>query len=91
VDAIFFDHLWARFETQEKGDAALKSEELRFARALFTRAESVFEAALPAIPCASIFRPRAEARARRAFTAAARRNFPELFEKPDREDSEHAA
>lgn len=91
VDGIFFGHLWARFETQEKGGAAMKSEELRFARALFTRADSVFEAALPAIPCASIFRPRAEARARRTFTAAARRNFPELFEKPDHEDSEHAA
>lgn len=91
VDAMFFQHLWDRFDAQEKSEATLKAEEKRFADALSKKAKAIFEAALPAIPCASIFRPRAEARARRAFDGRIRHHFPELFERQDREDTEHAA
>jgi len=91
VDEMFFPHLWARFEAQEKGEDALKAEMEAFARALFARAKTVFEASLPAIPCPSIFRPRAEARAWRTFRGALRRSFPELFKTADPEETEHAA
>lgn len=91
ADTIFFPHLWDRFDAQEKGDDALKAEEKRFARALFHEARAVFEAALPAVPCAGIFRPRAEARAEWAFLGAIWRDFPEVRETPDREESEDVA
>ena len=91
ADALFFPHLWDRFEAQERGDAALQAEQERFAKALFDKVQPIFEAALPAIPCASFYRYRAEARARRVFIGTIRGQFPELFPKPDREESEHAA
>jgi len=91
VDDIFFEHLWARFEAQDKGEDANKAEKESFARALFARAEEAFEASLPAIPCPSIFRPRAEARARLAFRGELRGPFPELFKTVKAEETEHAA
>ena len=91
VDTIFFDHLWKRFEAQEKGKEALRMEEKRFAEELLKRAQRIFEAARPTIPCASIFRPRAEARAERAFSGRIRDSFPELFEVPESKENENAA
>lgn len=79
ADTIFFKYLWQRFEAQEKGKEALQQEEKRFAEALFGKAQRIFEAARPAIPCASIFRPRAEARAGQVFFGEIKHNFPELF------------
>lgn len=80
ADAIFFEYLWKRFEAQEKGKEALQQEGKRFTEVLFSKARRIFEAARPAIPCASIFRPRAEARAERVFFGEIKHNFPELFE-----------
>ena len=80
ADMIFFEYLWKRFEAQEKGKEALQAEEKRFAKALFDKAKQVFKLTRPAIPCASIFRPRAEARAGRVFFGEIKHNFPELFE-----------
>lgn len=91
ADEIFFAHLWDRFEARDKGKTALDAEEQRFAEALFARARAIFEAALPAIPCASIVRPRAAARADRAFIGRVRHDFPQLFDKPGPEDTGHAA
>lgn len=91
ADEIFFERLWARFGAQEKGAEALKAEKERFARALFEKARTIFEASLPAITCASVFRPRAEARARRAFEGALRKSFPELFPQSIAEETENAA
>ena len=91
ADMIFFDHLWKRFEAQEKGKEALQTEEKRFAKALFDNAKQIFKAARPAIPCASIFRPRAEARAERAFSGTIRYSFPELFEVSESKENENAA
>lgn len=91
ADAIFFDHLWQRFEAQEKGKEALQQEQKRFAEALFDNAKQIFKAARPAIPCASIFRPRAEARAEQAFSGTIRHNFPELFEMPESKENQNAA
>lgn len=79
VDAIFFEHLWARFDAQDEGRDALQAESLRFVRQLYELAQSVFEEALPAMPCAKLFRPRAEVRARSAFHSSIRSAFPELI------------
>ena len=91
ADAIFFEYLWKRFEAQEKSKEALQTEEKRFAKALFDNAKQIFKAARPAIPCASIFRPRAEARAERAFSGTIRHSFPELFEVSESKENENAA
>lgn len=91
ADNLFFPHLWDRFNAQQHSESALKAEEKRFARALLDKAEPLFEAALPAIPCARIFRPRAEARAKHDFIGVVRHRFPEIFKKQDREETEDAA
>lgn len=90
ADGIFFDHLWARFEAQDKGEKAVAEAKDEFRHKLFARAGAIFKAALPALPCASIFRPRAEARATSAFHAAICKVYPELFSKEDLEETGHA-
>lgn len=89
ADEIFFPHLWARFEAQENGRDAVQTEELRFAWELFTRATAILEAALPSMSGPSLFRPRAEARARRSFRSSVRTSFPELFPVYVSEDAKH--
>jgi CRISPR system Cascade subunit CasA len=88
ADSIFFEHLWRRFEAQEVDHEALKAEEKAFAQELFSQAQSIFAAALPSIPCARLYRPRAEARARTRFFQNVRREFPELFPKPVVEETQ---
>ena len=68
-----------RFEAQEESREALKAEEFSFTQALFTSAQKIFEAALSSIPCARLYRPRAEARARKRFFQGVSGEFPELF------------
>ena len=54
----------------------------RFIRALHSAALAELDAALPGIPCASLYRPRAEARARRTYEARLRRaEYQFLFER----------
>ncbi len=79
VDPLFFEHLWRRHDALEAGAAALASTRLEFRQALLASARTIFEAALPAMPCQSLFRPRAEARARSAFFGILRKAFPDLF------------
>jgi CRISPR system Cascade subunit CasA len=90
ADEVFFEHLWARFEAQDEGPVRVKSEAERFARVLYQRASVVFEDALPAIPCPSLFRPRAETRARGKFQSAVRFAFPELFPSPITQENNNA-
>ena len=90
ADGLFFDHLWRRFAAQDRSGPALNAVKTGFAKALFAAAEETFEASLPAVPCAGIFRLRAEIRAQTAFFGRIRHQFPELFETPDREDPAHA-
>ena len=91
ADTVFFDHLWARFAAQERGEEALRAEQSRFARFLRGEAERVFDAALPTLPCPTAFRLRAEARARRAFGGALRSALPEAFLQVMNEDEADAA
>jgi len=79
ADEIFFDHLWRRYEAQEEGGEALKREAERFTGNLNAHATAIFNASLPGIPCPSLYRPRAEARARSKFRSMIRFAFPELF------------
>lgn len=86
ADAIFFDHLWRRFEARDEGEDRAEAEEVAFSRRLWERAREIFEQALPAVPCPSLFRPRAEAKARAALKASVRKNYPEVFEKDAKEE-----
>jgi CRISPR system Cascade subunit CasA len=90
ADEIFFDHLWARYQAREQGGEALKSEAQRFAHALYKRAGVIFEASLPGIPCPSLYRPRAEARARSRFQGKVRNDFPDLFPSSTTEEDSNA-
>ncbi|KYO51558.1 CRISPR-associated protein Cse1 (plasmid) [Tistrella mobilis] len=82
ADGLFFEHLWKRFEartdagSKADGDAAAEAARQAFVTTLHDHAVRIFEAALPEIPCPSIRRPRAEARARELFSAGMRKRFP---------------
>ncbi|MDB2552478.1 hypothetical protein N9X71_07885 [Paracoccus sp. (in: a-proteobacteria)] len=67
ADEMFFPALWEAVVANDESAAALRAAQARFRARLREAAIAEFEAALPAIPCAAIFRSRAEARARRAF------------------------
>ncbi len=88
ADALFFPALWEAVAASRKGTAALKAAQARFKAQLRAAAIAEFEAALPTIPCAAIFRPRAEARARRALFGELRKAG---FAAPERAEEEEAA
>ena len=68
ADRLFFLHLWRRLEAESSGDAdAPEKTGGEFRRSLLDAASAELEAAMAAVPCATIQRPKAEARARRAF------------------------
>lgn len=92
ADTIFFEHLWRRFEVEALDEAARKAEALAFARQLWDRTQSIFEQFLPNMPCHSLYRLRAEVRARRALRSRdLRENYPELFtDQNAKEVTEHA-
>lgn len=82
-DEIFFARLWARFEAQEKNqDAAMDEEKKIFAGLLWDRTRKIFEEELPKMPCAGLFRPRAEARAWSRLVGSIRKHYPEIFPSP---------
>lgn len=70
ADTLFFEALWERAAAQPDDRQAAKE---KFAAQLFHAARDIFELALPAIPCATILRPRAEARGRQSFETSIRR------------------
>ncbi|WP_210245846.1 hypothetical protein [Rhizobium straminoryzae] len=92
ADTIFFEHLWQRFAVESLDEAARKAEALNFASRLWERTQAIFEQFLPDMPCHSLYRLRAEVRARRALRAAdLRENYPEVFtDQHAREVTEHA-
>lgn len=99
ADGIFFNHLWRRFDAWEAGDTARQQGEWQdFVGMLWKRTQVIFWQFLPTMPCAALYRHRAEARAESALIASVRKSHPELFQnttqntaqKTERED-EHAA
>ena len=84
ADRWFFPHLWNRVAANEMRDSEAEgTAKIKFLQALRDAAAYELKSALPAIPCPTIQRPRAEARARRAFYARLRREHPILFYKED--------
>ena len=84
ADRLFFPSLWSRVTADASGDAneeaAAKAE---FLNALRNAAIAELQSGLPAIPCPTIQRPRAEARAWRAFRRRVRKEYPVLFQEED--------
>ena len=84
ADRLFFPHLWNRVAANEVSDSEAEgTAKIKFLQALRDAAAYELKSALPAIPCPTIQRPRAEARARRAFYARLRREHPILSYKED--------
>lgn len=89
ADVLFFPALWDRLVAEGVARDAARHD---FIRQLFDTASGIFEAAPPTIPCPSILRPRAEARARQAFHGTARaghgggNDFSFLFPKKESAD-----
>ena len=88
ADRLFFRSLWRRVGVHAERDDAIFQARRAFLAELMSAAEVEMNAALPAMPCPKILRPRAEARARRAFRNRVWKLHPELF---DRERADDAA
>jgi CRISPR system Cascade subunit CasA len=74
ADALFFPALWDRLAAYStEGKTGEQAAQERFVNNLLKAAKLELTAALPAIPCTAIYRPRAEARARRSFAARVRK------------------
>ena len=67
ADRLFFPNLWRRLKTNSQSDDAVFKAKRAFLAELMKEATSVLDTALPTMPCATVQRPKAEARARRAF------------------------
>ncbi len=85
ADRDFFPALWARFAAEQHGTPDdVEAARRAFLLPLVETVRSLLEDGLADIPCASIRRPRADARARRRFEALLRgekTGFPSLFAK----------
>lgn len=75
ADHMFFPELWARLN--ETSEAGLTPIRCGFLERLARIAREEFARALPAIPCTSLMRPRAEARGRQALERGLARAMPE--------------
>jgi CRISPR system Cascade subunit CasA len=75
ADQMFFPELWARLTTTS--EAGLTPIRRGFLERLARIAREEFAGALPAIPCTSLMRPRAEARGRQALEHGLARAMPE--------------
>jgi len=89
ADAMFFASLWRRYEAAD--DAARDSVRSDFIRDLWARTREIFEDALPAMPCASLFRPRAEAAASSALTASVMKSYSDCLKPPKTMEMAHDA
>ena len=84
ADRLFFPSLWRRVEAGALTDPdAEENARVDFLSDLFEAATAELKAALPAIPCPTIRRQRARARAWRAFRSRVRRAYPVLFQKEE--------
>ncbi len=92
ADRAFFPALWARFEAEQQGtpdDVEVARRE--FLLPLIDSARHLLAEGIADIPCPSILRARAEARARRRFEASLRGDktgFRSLFVKPQDDELE---
>jgi len=93
ADRAFFPALWARFEAEQQGTPDdVEAARRGFLLPLIEAARNLLEEGLADIPCASIRRPRAEARARSRFESLLRgekTGFPNLFAKAGGEPTDN--
>ena len=87
ADRLFFPSLWRRAGVATESDDAVFEAKRAFLGDLRKAAETELNAALPTMPCPAVLRPRAEARAGRAFRNRLWKPYPELF---DREQADGA-
>ncbi|MCX7342004.1 MAG: hypothetical protein NT037_16100 [Hyphomicrobiales bacterium] len=73
ADAIFFMHLWRRHAAADEDARA--AERKAFLRALWGKTKTIFEGALPTMPCGSLIRPKAENNARGALFGMVMKSF----------------
>ena len=84
ADRLFFPSLWRRVEARALTDPdAEETAKIQFLENLFEAATAELGSALPAIPCPTIRRPKAEARAWRAFMSRVRKAYSVLFQKEE--------
>ena len=81
ADRLFFPSLWRRLSTGSISDDAVADAKRTFLADLLKAARAELDAAIPAIPCTAIYRPRAEARSRREFHFSVQKHCPDLFSK----------
>ena len=81
ADTLFFPNLWARLEAENSGtpNYADKAGD-NFRRKLFEAAKAELATTLPGVPCSAIQRPKAEARAWRAFHVRVRKLGSRLYQ-----------
>lgn len=87
ADRLFFPSLWRRAEADGTSPDAEDEAKRAFLVDLLAAAEGELETALPAVPCTAMSRPRAEARARRAFRGRVWNSHPELFHREEADDA----
>ena len=75
ADMMFFPELWTRMSATS--DAGFTPIRRAFLKQLARIARDEFDRALPAMPCSSLMRPRAEARGRQALEYGLARAMPE--------------
>lgn len=79
ADRIFFAHLWRHYEANS--NAEREAARTVFVRDLWAQTQIIFNDALPSMPCASLFRPRAEVAARGALTGMVMKSFSDFLGK----------
>ena len=87
ADRLFFPSLWRRVDVRSGSDNEVSEAKLAFLADLMTAAKAELKAALLAMPCPAVLRPRAEARARRVFRNRIRELHPELFHRETTDDT----
>lgn len=87
ADRSFFPYLWQRIQAAASGDVDAEERTRRaFRRTLLDAANAELEAAMSSVPCATVQRPKAEARARRAFLSRVWKLDPQLHQTGRQED-----
>ena len=87
ADRLFFRSLWRRLDAVNAGDIEARERTAHdFHKDLFRAAKAELEASMTSLPCVALYRPKAEARARRAFLSRVWQHFPQLQQTGKQED-----
>lgn len=78
ADRLFFPALWERLDAEDKGREAALETRARFIRDLDQAAVRILDDVLADLPCPSIMRPRAEARARARYLGGRKGKFDDV-------------